>query len=122
MTKLNTSRDLDARLITFASNIVQFSDNLMDSVSKKHLGSQLLRSGTSPALNYAEARDAESAADFIHKMKVCLKELRETFTCLKIINNVFKVDKDKISMLISENNELIAIFVSIINTARKSRH
>ena len=77
-----------------------------------------MRSGTSPALNYGEAQSAESRKDFLHKMKVCLKELRETFVCLKIIEKSDLYEsKQKIDIAKTENNELISIFVKSIETA-----
>jgi four helix bundle protein len=86
------------------------------------LGGQLLRSGTSPALNYGEAQSAESRNDFIHKMKICLKELRETGICLKII-----IRKPVMKNLVlaenafAESNELAAIFNKSIDTASKNK-
>lgn len=73
--------DLEERLIDFAFVIIDISEALPKTRAGEHLGGQLLRSGTSPALHHGEAQAAESPADFIHKMKVCLKELRETFNC-----------------------------------------
>jgi len=90
-----------------------------------NLGGQLLRSGTSPALNYGEARGAESPSDFVHKMRVCLKELRETFICLKIINKRKWFPDGKLNSILKENDELISIFVSSIRTkgrGKKSNH
>jgi four helix bundle protein len=87
-----------------------------------HLGGQLLRSGTSPALNYGEAQSAESRNDFIHKMKICLKELRETGICLNIIirkpvmKNLVLAEK-----AFAESNELAAIFNKSIDTASKNK-
>lgn len=78
--------DLEERLIDFASFIIDVSEALPKTFAGNHLGNQLLRSGTSPALHYSEAQAAESHADFIHKMKVCLKELRETYNCLRLIS------------------------------------
>jgi len=74
--------DLDERLIVFAGRVVEVVSALPKTPVGKHLGGQLLRSGTSPMANYAEAQGAESRNDFVHKMKVCLKELRETLAWL----------------------------------------
>lgn len=86
-----------------------------------HLAGQLIRSGTSVSLNYGEAQSGESRKDFIHKMKVVLKELRETFVCLKIIYHA-KLYKDMSDMdkAMTENNELISIFVRSVETAQKN--
>lgn len=70
--------DLKERLIDYSVRIIALSEALPDTKAGKHIASQILRSGTSPAPNYGEATSAESAADFIHKLKVALKELRET--------------------------------------------
>jgi len=77
--------DLEERLIGFALLVIQIVEILPDNKVGNHIGGQLLRSGTSPAFNYGEAQSAESINDFIHKMKICLKELRETKISLKII-------------------------------------
>ena len=81
----NSKYNLENRLIAFAVSILDLADKLPNTFAGKHLGGQLTRSGTSPALNYGKAQAAESRADFIHKMKNCLKELRESQICLKII-------------------------------------
>ena len=77
--------DLEERLIWFAVKIIELSNHLPNSNAGSHLSNQIVRSGTSPALNYGEAQSAESTKDFIHKMGICLKELRETFINVKII-------------------------------------
>ncbi len=86
------------------------------------MGGQLLRSSTSPSLNYGEAKSAESKNDFLHKMKVCLKELRESYNNLRIMQRakIYK-SEEKVKELITECNELISIFVKSINTASKSK-
>ena len=93
-----------------------------NSKAGNHLSGQLVRSGTSISLNYGEAQSAESKKDFIHKMKVILKELRETFVCLKIIHvsKLYKTE-EKIIKAKKENNELISIFVKSIDTAQKNQ-
>jgi four helix bundle protein len=78
--------DLEDRLIDFAVSVIEFVESLPNTQSANHLGGQLLRSGTSPSLNYGEARGGESKSDFIHKMKVCLKDLRESYNCLRILH------------------------------------
>lgn len=84
-----------------------------------HLCRQLVRSATSPAANYAEAREAESRRDFIHKMQICLKELRETAVWLRFAHRLYGQQIDVVR-LAGECSELIAIFVTSINTARKT--
>ena len=70
--------DIQERLINFAVSIIQLASKLTKSTAEKHVANQILRSGTSPAPNYAEACSAESSNDFIHKLKIVLKELNET--------------------------------------------
>ena len=113
--------DLEERLIDFSVLIIEITKEMPSNYASNHLAKQLLRSGTSVSLNYGEAQSGESRRDFIHKMKVVLKELRETHICLKIIkrtslyNNSEKVQKAE-----KENNELISIFVKSIETAQKN--
>jgi four helix bundle protein len=110
--------DLEDRLIDFAVVIINFVETLPNRKAANHLGGQLLRSGTSPTLNYGEARSAESRNDFIHKMKICLKELRESYNCLRIFHRAGIYDSEKqIKFLLEECNELISIFVKSISTA-----
>jgi four helix bundle protein len=112
---------LDERLIDFAVVIIEISEKLPDSAAGKHISGQMLRSGTSPALHYGEAQAAESANDFVHKMKVILKELRETFNALRTVRKMNWLMNESVDPALDENNQLIAIFVSSINTARKNK-
>jgi four helix bundle protein len=82
---------------------------------------QLSRSGTAPALLYGEAQAAESRADFIHKLKILLKELRETRVCLRIIDEKPIIKHPKITATLQECNELIGIFTKSVETAKKNR-
>ena len=87
-----------------------------------HIAGQLIRCGTSPAPNYGEAQSVESRSDFIHKMKVSLKELRETMIwLLMIVKAVLIKPISKLEPLISENNELISIFVTRVKTAKQKK-
>ena len=96
--------------------------NLPNTRVGNHIAGQLLRCGTSPAPNYGEAQGAESRADFIHKMKVCLKELRETRVWLLMIVRAKLIKTtSKLDPLIQETNELISIFVTSIRTAKKGK-
>jgi four helix bundle protein len=74
-----TPQELEDRLIAFAVSIVQLTEKMSNSYASKYYANQLLRSGGSPALNYGEARSAESPKDFVHKVNVIIKELRESF-------------------------------------------
>ena len=112
--------DLEDRRIDFAARCIKVAESLPKTFAGQHLAGQLIRSGTSPALNYGEAQGAESRKDFIHKMKVSLKELRETLVCLKIIVQAEFLTEGKLQPLINETNELISIFVISIKTAKKN--
>ena len=70
--------DLHNRLVAYAVRIIKLSESLPETKAGKHVSSQILRSGRSPAPNYGEAQSAESKADFVHKLNIGLKELRET--------------------------------------------
>jgi four helix bundle protein len=114
--------DLEERLIDFAVSIIKFAEKMPRTISGIHLGNQLLRSGTSPALNYGEARSGESRNDFVHKMKVCLKELRESYNCLRIIHRAEIARERNMNVyLIDECNQLISIFIKSINTASNKK-
>ncbi len=112
--------DLEDRLIDFAARCIKVAESLPNTRAGQHLSDQLTRSGTSPALNYGEAQGAESRKDFVHKMKVCLKELRETLVCLKIIVRAELLTSEKLQPLIDETNEVISIFVTSIKTAKQN--
>ena len=114
--------DLEERLVKFAVQIISLAEMLDDSVAGKYMAGQLIRSGISPALNYGEAKSAESMSDFVHKMKVALKELRETYISLMIIQEKPLIKKKELlSQCIKECNELISIFVKSIQTAIKNK-
>ncbi|MFN0174008.1 MAG: four helix bundle protein [Saprospiraceae bacterium] len=114
-----TKYDLETRLIEFGSRVINVAESLPDTTSGKHLSGQLVRSGTAPALNYGEAQAAESRPDFIHKMKVALKELRETMVNLKFILKRNFFPEARLLPLLKENDELIAIFIKSISTAQE---
>ena len=115
---MNKPNDLEDRLINFAVDVIDVVEALPNSKAPNHIASQLVRSGTSPAPNYAEARSAESRRDFVHKMKISLKELRETLVWLKVINKKGYHEPETMKATMKENDELISIFVSSIKTAR----
>jgi len=114
-------KNIESRLITFSVNIHRLSETLRKSTLSAHLITQLIRSGTSAALNYGEAQGAESRKDFIHKIGVVIKELRESLVNLKIIQeSEICEDTIRLESLLQENNELIAIFFTTLKTAKKN--
>jgi len=114
--------DLEERLIQFAVRILAVVEALPSTKVGNHVRNQLVRCGTSPAPNYAEAQGAESRNDFIHKMRVSLKELRETRVWLLIIQRkpLIKPAK-KLDAILDESNELISIFVASLATAQRNK-
>lgn len=114
--------ELEERLIDFSVQIIELTNDLPLSKAGKHLSGQLIRSGTAPALNYGESRSAESLKDFIHKLQIVLKELRESYVCLRIIEKS-NLSKNEVLLdnAINECNELISIFVRSVQTANSKR-
>ncbi|MBW2434407.1 MAG: four helix bundle protein [Deltaproteobacteria bacterium] len=114
--------DLEERLIDFAVRMLRIAESLPKSKVGNHISGQLIRCGTSPAPNYGEAQSAESRSDFIHKMKIYLKELRETKVWLIIITKAGLIKpKSKLEPDIIENDELISIFMASIKTAKQNK-
>ena len=111
---------LESRLIKFAVNVCEIAEKLPPTKTGNHVARQLIRSCTSPAPNYGEAQSAESRKDFIHKMKICLKELREVNISLRFIAHKKLIKLDVLAESLQESNELISIFVKSIATARKN--
>lgn len=110
--------DLEERLLEFTMKILDVVESLPQTRVGNHIASQLVRCGTSPAPNYGEARSAESRKDFIHKMKVVLKELRETRVWLMLVQRKRLVSPaEKAAEVQAECDELISIFVASIGTA-----
>lgn len=114
--------NLERRLIDFAVRIVKLSASLPKTPAGKHIAGQIMRSGTSPAPNYGEARGAESHADFIHKLGIVLKELNETSIWLRIIERSQLLKRELVKDIIRENSELCRIFTSSIKTVRNSKN
>jgi len=114
--------DLEERLLEFSARIVRLSERLTKSDAGRHVGNQILRSGTSPYANHGEAEDAESIQDFIHKLKVWLKELRETWRWLRLIQHVpLTARPDRLDPLIDEADQLIRIFRQSVVTAKRRK-
>ena len=109
--------DLEDRLIDFAVQICLLTDRFPAMPVAKHVAGQLSRSGTSPFANYAEAQAAESRQDFVHKLKICLKELRETQAWLKFVERM-NLCPEKIPAVREECNELVSILVASVRTAQ----
>lgn len=113
--------DLEDRLVEFSCRIIGLVEALPDTRAGNYIAAQLIRCGLAPALLYGEAQGAESRADFIHKMKICLKELKETRVCLKVIAKAkLIVPIEKLVNIKSENEQLVSIVAKSIETAKKN--
>ena len=109
--------DLEERLIEFAVRIIKLCNAMPKTTVGRHLGNQLVRSGTSPAFNYGEARAAESKRDFVHKMRVVHKELNESHINLKIIHRSKLLPEKRLNTIMDECDQLCRIFNASIQTA-----
>ena len=113
--------DLEDRLLEFASAVIDLSESLPATRSGNHIAGQVLRSGTSPYPNHGEAEAAESRDDFIHKLKICLKELRETRRWARLIKRKGWAKSDStLLFVLGESEELIWIFYSSVQTAKRN--
>ena len=116
-TRPTSAADLQARLTKFAASIISLVSHLPPTFQAKHVGTQILRSATSAASNYAEARSAESRTDFIHKLRIVLKELNETEVWLDLIGKSGWIATETIATTTNENRELCCIIAKSIKTA-----
>jgi four helix bundle protein len=113
--------DLEERLLDYAADIVRLTERLPHSRAASHIAGQLLRSGTSPLPNHGEAQAAESREDFVHKLSISLKELRESRRWLRLILRVpLTREPMPVEVLIGETEELIRIFAKSIRTAKSA--
>jgi len=113
--------DLENRLLEFSAAVIDLSETLPNTRSGNHVAGQILRSGTAPYPNHGEAEAAESREDFVHKMKICLKELRETRRWAQLIQKKgWAGERGTLPFVLSEAEELIRIFYSSIRTAQQN--
>ena len=114
--------DLEDRILEFASMIIDVTEALPSTRAANHVAGQLLRAGTSPLGNHGEAQSAESSEDFIHKMKICLKELRETHRWARLVARKHWLGNEPgLAFLLKEGDELIRIFKASVRTAEHNR-
>ncbi|HUT34329.1 MAG TPA: four helix bundle protein [Planctomycetota bacterium] len=113
--------DLEERLIRFAVRVMHVVDQLPATRAGRHIAGQLIECGTSPAPNYGEAQDAESRSDFVHKVKVALKEFRETRVWLRMIRLAELLKPPRLDPLLEENEQLIKILCKSTRTAKKNQ-
>ena len=113
--------DLEERLLAFSANIVELSESLPNTRAGNHIAGQLLRCGTSSLSNHGEAEAGESRRDFLHKLRICLKELRETNRWLRLVGRLNKLGPPaNFAVCVNEVEELIRIFVASIRTAERN--
>ena len=106
-------RDLDERLLTYGARVIKLVESLPRTLVGRRIGDQLLRSATSAGANYEEARGAESRSDFVHKMQVALKELRESHYWLRLLMKAEILPVDRLADLLDEATQLRAIPVKV---------
>jgi four helix bundle protein len=119
MNNINKRDELAERLLDFTVRIVKLVNALPKTEVGRHFKGQLLKSGTSPGANYEEACGAESRADFVHKLGITLKELKETRFWLRVIRHSEILPPEQVNSLLRECEELCAIIAKSVLTARK---
>jgi four helix bundle protein len=113
--------DLEDRLVEFSCRVIELVEALPSTRAGNYIAAQLIRCGLAPSLLYGEAQSAESRMDFVHKMKIVLKELKETRVCLKVITRSKMIAPiERLSDIKSENEQLISIIAKSIDTAKKN--
>ena len=113
--------DLEDRLVEFSCRIIEVVEAIPNTRAGNYIAGQLIRCGLAPTLLYGEAQSAESRQDFIHKMKIVLKELKETRVCLKIISKSLMIKPvERLKDIKSEDGQLISIIAKSIDTAKKN--
>ena len=115
------SFDLEDRFVEWTCRMIDVVEALPNTRAGNYIANQMIRSSHSPTFNYGEVQGAESRNDFVHKLGICLKELKETRTGLKIIIRKDMIKKEKLMSVYCETEELVAIIAKSINTAEKNR-
>ena len=122
MGKRRKDEELADRLLDFSVRIIESCSKLPRNSAGNHVSRQLLKAGTAPGANYEEARGADSKADFIHKLGIVLKELKESRYWLSVVHRASLLKAEIVMPLHDECEELIAIIAKSIFTAKKSKH
>jgi len=116
--KIAQSDQLEERFVEFGATIIRLAGRLPKNFQGRHIAKQILKSGTAGAANYAEARGAESRADFIHKMRIVQKELNETAVWIRMMAKSSLLSPDLLIDILAENKELCRIVAASVRTAR----
>ena len=117
---MNSKYVLRERLVNFSAQAIKISERFPKTVAASNIAGQIARSASSPALHYGKAQGAESAKDFIHKMKGALKELRETYNAFGIADKMAWLPKEELAWIIDENNQLISMVFTSVRTAERN--
>jgi four helix bundle protein len=116
----NSQYGLEDRLLDFTVKVVELTESLPSTRAGNHIAGQLLRCGTSPLSNHGEVEAAESRKDFLHKLRICLKELRETKRWLRLVSRLKRLgEAENVTLCLNEVNELIRIFAASVRTTEK---
>lgn len=115
---MKQQRDLGERLLEYGARIIKLVESLPKTIAGNRIGDQLLRSGTSPGANYEEAQAAESTADFVHKLQIALKELRESNYWLRLLDKAGTLPSGRLADIIDESIQLRAILSKAVATAK----
>jgi four helix bundle protein len=118
--KTNSRFNLENRLLEFSARIIRLVDALPNTRAANHLAGQILRSGTSPYGNHGEVEAAESRKDFIHKLKVCLKEPKETKRWLRLVKKSKMLPEKNMVLILAESEEFVRIFFASVRTTEKN--
>ncbi|HEX8490329.1 MAG TPA: four helix bundle protein [Chthoniobacterales bacterium] len=111
---------MEERLLNFTASVVRLADSLPNTKAGNHISGQLLRCGTSPLANHGEVEAAESRKDFLHKLRICLKELRETWRWLRLIGRLELSQGNQLCAALTEVEQLIRIFAASVRTTEKN--
>jgi four helix bundle protein len=119
--KVDSSRNLSERLLDFGAEVVKLTEGLPNTIAGRRIGDQLLRSGTSVGANYQEAQAAESKRDFLHKLQLALKELRESNYWIKLLSKAEIIRRERLTVIQDESEQLKAILSKAVITAKKNK-
>ena len=115
---MQEKRDIDERLLEYGARVIKLVESLPKTLVGRRIGDQLLRSGTSAGANYEEAQGAESRDDFVHKLQIALKELRESNYWLRLIVKAGTLPPERMASLIDESGQLRAMLSKAVATAK----